>query len=276
MRKYVVPAIVWTAFVGLLLSGLSAQPGTGRIEGIVKDEVGAVLPGVTVTVSGPISPRTTTVERSRRIQLLGPASGRLHPDVRTHRVHIGLEPGSTVRTGSTEKVNLAMSPWVPSPRPLQSQRRRRPSTRRRQAARISSAAARGEYLPKSIAPYGFNTEAYDRIDDNQWTEVATQAALDLLHRRRHRVLLQHPAVPHAGAGCRRRTRCGIEELINYFSYDYPEPRDNAPFAVTTAIDSAPWNPRHRLALIGLQARQHRFQPPCRRETSCSSSTCQAR
>jgi Ca-activated chloride channel family protein len=46
----------------------------------------------------------------------------------------------------------------------------------------------------------------------------------------------------------------IEELINYFSYSYPEPRDGKPFTITTAIGECPWNARHRLALVGLQAR----------------------
>ena len=47
----------------------------------------------------------------------------------------------------------------------------------------------------------------------------------------------------------------IEELINYFSFDYPDPRDGRPFSVTTAIGDCPWNPKHRLALVGLQARR---------------------
>ena len=45
----------------------------------------------------------------------------------------------------------------------------------------------------------------------------------------------------------------VEELINYFKYDYPSPRNGAPVAVTTEIGAAPWNPSHKLALIGLHA-----------------------
>jgi Ca-activated chloride channel family protein len=45
----------------------------------------------------------------------------------------------------------------------------------------------------------------------------------------------------------------IEELINYFRFDYARPSNGAPFAVSTEIAACPWNPRHRLALIGLQA-----------------------
>lgn len=45
----------------------------------------------------------------------------------------------------------------------------------------------------------------------------------------------------------------IEEMINYFNYDYPSPQDDAPFSVTTELSGCPWNPDHELCLIGLQA-----------------------
>jgi len=49
----------------------------------------------------------------------------------------------------------------------------------------------------------------------------------------------------------------IEELINYFDYDYPEPaaRSPHPFTVTTEVAVAPWAPAHRLVRIGLQSRR---------------------
>ncbi len=44
----------------------------------------------------------------------------------------------------------------------------------------------------------------------------------------------------------------IEELINYFDYDYPQPSDNTPFSFTTELSVCPWNREHRLLHIGLQ------------------------
>ncbi len=46
----------------------------------------------------------------------------------------------------------------------------------------------------------------------------------------------------------------IEELVNYFRYDYPEPRGNAPFSITTELGACPWEPEHRLVLVGLRGR----------------------
>ncbi|WP_275007128.1 vWA domain-containing protein [Promicromonospora iranensis] len=47
----------------------------------------------------------------------------------------------------------------------------------------------------------------------------------------------------------------IEELVNYFDYDYPAPAAGAehPFSVTTQVAAAPWNPEHQLAMVGVQA-----------------------
>ncbi len=44
----------------------------------------------------------------------------------------------------------------------------------------------------------------------------------------------------------------IEELINYFGYDYEAPRGKHPFAVNHEVSVAPWNPKHQLVHIGLQ------------------------
>ena len=46
----------------------------------------------------------------------------------------------------------------------------------------------------------------------------------------------------------------IEELVNYFHYDYPQPEGDVPFSVTLDAAACPWNSRHRLVRIGLQGR----------------------
>jgi Ca-activated chloride channel family protein len=47
----------------------------------------------------------------------------------------------------------------------------------------------------------------------------------------------------------------IEEMINYFKYDYAAPDSEHPFAIHTEMSEAPWNPRHKLLLIGLQGKR---------------------
>lgn len=47
----------------------------------------------------------------------------------------------------------------------------------------------------------------------------------------------------------------IEEFLNYFTYDYPEPEGDRPFSLTTEISQAPWNPQHKLVHIGIQGKR---------------------
>src|SRR5262249_46776409 len=117
------------------------------------------------------------------------------------------------------------------------------------SARVEFARA-----PSALPWHAFNTEAYDKIDDNQWTEVARKplstfsADVDTASYSNVRRFLNEGQAPPKDA-------VRIEELINYFPFDYAEPRDSRPFAVTTAIGECPWNGTHRLALVGLQARR---------------------
>jgi Ca-activated chloride channel homolog len=45
----------------------------------------------------------------------------------------------------------------------------------------------------------------------------------------------------------------VEEMINYFKYDYAQPSNQQPFAVTTEVATTPWNPQHRLVQIGVKS-----------------------
>jgi Ca-activated chloride channel family protein len=47
----------------------------------------------------------------------------------------------------------------------------------------------------------------------------------------------------------------IEELINYFKYDYPKPEGDAPFSVTVDAHPCPWAPTHTLARIGVRGKE---------------------
>jgi len=43
----------------------------------------------------------------------------------------------------------------------------------------------------------------------------------------------------------------IEEMLNYFRYDYRAPKDAEPFGVTPCISTCPWNPDTKLLVLGL-------------------------
>ncbi|AWM14394.1 VWA domain-containing protein [Flavobacterium sediminis] len=47
----------------------------------------------------------------------------------------------------------------------------------------------------------------------------------------------------------------VEEMINFFKYDYAQPKGNHPFAIETEYSDCPWNENHRLLKIGLQGKE---------------------
>jgi hypothetical protein len=54
------------------------------------------------------------------------------------------------------------------------------------------------------------------------------------------------------------------ELVNYFSYNYPQPRGSDPFSLNVEVAGCPWNGEHRLVRIGLKGREvpDERRPPC--------------
>jgi Ca-activated chloride channel family protein len=115
-------------------------------------------------------------------------------------------------------------------------------------------AGGGRYvLPGRYNP-NFNTEAYDRVDENGWAPAAMRPLstfsidVDTASYANMRRFLNQGQLPPPDA-------VRLEELVNYFAYEYPQPRNDAPFSVTTQVGTCPWNLKHRLALIGLQGRK---------------------
>ena len=64
-----------------------------------------------------------------------------------------------------------------------------------------------------------------------------------------RRFLNQGQLPPAGA-------VRIEEMVNYFHYEYPQPTNDDPFSINTEISDAPWNKDHKLVLIGLQGKKY--------------------
>ena len=46
----------------------------------------------------------------------------------------------------------------------------------------------------------------------------------------------------------------VEEMMNFFKYQYPQPIENEPFSINTEYGECPWNAEHKLVKIGLQGK----------------------
>jgi Ca-activated chloride channel family protein len=108
------------------------------------------------------------------------------------------------------------------------------------------------YLADSIT--GLNTEDYDPITENAFVsafhEPLSTFSIDVDEAAYSNVrrFLNNGMLPPPGA-------VRIEEMINYFDYDYPQPSNNEPFSITTELAACPWNEQHRLIHIGLQGKE---------------------
>ncbi|OOH82558.1 hypothetical protein BOW65_00220 [Pseudomonas koreensis] len=104
-------------------------------------------------------------------------------------------------------------------------------------------------------PQGYRDEQreqYQALTDNPIHSVAEtpvstfSADVDTGAYANVRRLLNQGRLPPEGA-------VRLEEMVNYFPYDYALPSDGSPFGVTTELATSPWNPHTRLLRIGIKA-----------------------
>ncbi len=96
-----------------------------------------------------------------------------------------------------------------------------------------------------------NTEEYSTIRENSFQSTAAQPlstfsadADTASYTNVRRFIRQDQTVP--------KDAVRLEEMINYFHYDYPAPESGEPFSVTAEIADCPWNPDTKLMRIGLK------------------------
>ncbi|MCI0437364.1 MAG: von Willebrand factor type A domain-containing protein, partial [Gemmatimonadetes bacterium] len=98
----------------------------------------------------------------------------------------------------------------------------------------------------------FNTESYGHFDENPFLSPALNPLstfsidVDRASYSNIRRFIEQGQRPPVDA-------VRIEEMVNYFRYDYAGPQGDAPFSITTDLSAAPWAPQHHLLRIGLQA-----------------------
>jgi Ca-activated chloride channel family protein len=124
-------------------------------------------------------------------------------------------------------------------------------------AKLFDGLERGEIL----ADGGGGGDRFEPIVDNPFMEIA-QAPLSTFsidvdtasYAKVRMYLKQHNMLPRPDA-------VRIEEMLNYFSYDYAPPQDEHPFAANVAVAQCPWNPQHRLARIAIKGKVIEEQRP---------------
>ncbi|NOZ47822.1 MAG: DUF3520 domain-containing protein [Chlorobi bacterium] len=99
-----------------------------------------------------------------------------------------------------------------------------------------------------------NTESYDMINENTFKEVLNNPLstfsvdVDRASYSNIRRFLKQSLLPNKDA-------VRIEEMVNYFDYDYPQPAGEVPFSINMELNKCPWNTKHELLAIGLQGKE---------------------
>ena len=245
-------------FAVLFLSVLFMAAGNPRvITGTVVDENGYDLIGVTVIEKG--TTNGTVTDRYGKYSItLGNSSATLVFS------YIGMETQEVV-VGSGNTIDVQMKPSVAAMEEVVvttgyvqydmeqkvSGGYVRPLMPGRHGNKSMALTASSAYVGHPVQDW--NTEGYATIRENGFKDVLhnplSTFSIDVdrasySNVRRFINMGQKPPVDAVR----------IEEMINYFSYDYPQPDGEHPFTVTTGFSTCPWNSNHQLLHIGLQGR----------------------
>ena len=138
--------------------------------------------------------------------------------------------------------NFALNPAAPPPAPMPMR---------------SSGSVAGQTMesePPSRYRQDFNTAAYDKVEENPFLPAATNPLstfsidVDTASYSNVRRFINSGSLPPKDA-------VRVEEMINYFTYDYKEPEGDKPFSIDLDATACPWEPTHRLLRIGLKGRE---------------------
>ena len=239
------------AVLCVLVTVTGAQTERGHIACVLTDSAGAVLPGVTVTLSGAEIRTAVTDERGAfSFDNLPPGKYTLRaalPGFRELLREVSVTSSRTLRLALKMGVGALQETVSVGAAPA--------------PAAIAGLMRLAQRSVEAVYPYaGFNTETYDHIEEKGLRRVATDPLstfsidVDTASYANVRRFLTDGALPPAGA-------VRIEELINYFRFDYPQPGGDEPFSVTTELAPCPWNAQHSLALIGIRGRETREEAP---------------
>ncbi|PMY65902.1 MULTISPECIES: VWA domain-containing protein [Pseudomonas] len=167
----------------------------------------------------------------------------------------GCGPSSPETRGAALPVQETLAPQVAAPSPSEAPRADVILAGYNNAKALAPAPMQSSMMTRESLPAGYRAEPreqYQNLPDNPIHSVAQAPVstfsvdVDTGAYANVRRLLNQGSLPPQGA-------VRLEELVNYFPYDYALPGDGSPFGVTTEIAPSPWNPHTRLLRIGIKA-----------------------
>jgi Ca-activated chloride channel homolog len=219
---------------------------TRTINGKVTDASdGSPLPGVSIFQKGTRNGTVTNLDGDYSITL--PSQG----NVVLVFAFIGMQT-KEVSPGQANVLNVALEPDVAVLQEVVVTGYGQKHLRiRGMAAPANQAAVPIHYSVHSVQD--FNTESYSKVRETGFRDVLNEPLstfsidVDNAAYSNVRRFINTGQLPPPDA-------VRIEEMLNYFTYDYPEPAGNHPFAMHTELSVCPWNPQNQLLHVGLRAK----------------------
>lgn len=237
--------------MGILLCGF-ALTQERKITGKITDtDDGSPIPGVSVILKG--SRNGTSTDGDGRYSITVPSSGGT-----LIFSFIGYTT-KEVRIGKENVINVRLSPEVMMLKEevvtgSDSQAKSRDVRGKLRGIQSEAPAAAYRSYDNSFTPAIENTEEYEGLEENIFHGADKKPLstfsidVDAASYTNIRRFINNGERPPKEA-------VRIEEMINYFDYDYSEPKNGDPFNVYTEISQAPWNAKHHLVHIGLQGKR---------------------
>lgn len=246
----------------LCLSMLPAMAQVGKIRGVVTDQSGAAIPGALVTAESSATGVVHKVETGPvgRYEFLGLAIGNYIVSAKsdgfktTQRVVSVRSRQATVADFTLDIGNLTETIEVSGQAPMlqtsQASVSHSQVGRRRRRIKSRNYAVLMHTAPQ---PLPSDREQYAHIDENGFLDPHREPLstfsidVDTASYTNTRRFLNYGQLPPVDA-------VRVEELINYFDYEYPEPSGEDPVSITLEVTECPWNEKNQLVHIGLRAR----------------------
>jgi Ca-activated chloride channel family protein len=224
---------------------------TGKI---TSSEDGSPMPGVSILLKGTTLGTATSLDGTYSIKV--PASGATL--VFSFIGYVTRE----IKVGKSNVINVGLSADVQSLSEVvvtgygirREAKSRGPKEVEYLQGSVPGVAVQGYVSHRDLPHQEGNTEEYDAITENIFHEALKNPLstfsidVDAASYSNIRRFINNGQRPPKDA-------VRIEEMVNYFDYDYDQPKDDHPFAVHTEISTAPWNSKHRLIHIGLQGKK---------------------
>jgi Ca-activated chloride channel homolog len=235
-------------FAMLILAAIiMAYTESITITGKVTDMSGQPLPGVCVIVRGSSAGTVTDSNGNYKITLNHPDGVLVFTFVGFTKVEEKIRGRAVINIQMTEAAEALQEIVVTA----YGSKQERASKSYDMAAPASAGISYGQ--PYQQYNNIFNTEGYASVSENGYKNVKNNPLstfsidVDNASYSNIRRFINMGEIPPADA-------VRIEEMINYFKYDYPEPEGEHPFSVTSELAVCPWNKKHWLLHVGLRGK----------------------